>query len=154
MKRSAGVLVYHCEQEELKVLLCHIGGPYWENVDEGGWSIPKGEVGTEKVMDAAIREFQEETSFVVEKNKLEFLGSKRQSNNKLVIIFYTSGFYDETKAKSNTFKKEWPKASGKMQEFPEMDQAKWMSIDEAKQKILKGQQYFLDRLVVKLESRK
>lgn len=153
MKRSAGILVYRYKENKLQVLLCHMGGPYWENIDIGGWSIPKGEVSKEKVIDTAIREFQEETSFSTEKNTLEFLGSKKQSNNKLVIIFSTQGDYDATSSKSNTFEKEWPKGSGKIQNFPEMNQAKWMSIDEAKQKILKGQRYFIEKLVTKLESR-
>lgn len=28
MKHSAGVLVYKIENNQLKVLLCHMGGPY------------------------------------------------------------------------------------------------------------------------------
>lgn len=28
MKHSAGILVYKIEDGELKVLLCHMGGPY------------------------------------------------------------------------------------------------------------------------------
>lgn len=61
MKHSAGVLVYKIENDQVKILLCHMGGPYWKNIDEGGWSIPKGEFKKEKAIDAATREFQEET---------------------------------------------------------------------------------------------
>lgn len=151
MKHSAGILVYKMENNRHKVLLCHMGGPYWKNIDWGGWSIPKGEFKKEKAIDAAIREFQEETGFSVDKDKLSFLGSKKQSTNKLVSIFFTTQDFDVTKSKSNTFLKEWPKGSGNFQEFPEMDRAEWLDIEEAKKKILKGQIYFLTKLEEKLD---
>ena len=53
--------------------------------------------------------------------------------------------------KSNLFSMEWPPKSGQSAEFPEVDRAAWFSIDEARQKILKGQAPFLDRLVAMLE---
>lgn len=146
MKHSAGVLVYKKENNQLKILLCHMGGPYWKNIDYGAWSIPKGEFCSEKAIDAAVREFQEETGFNIDKDQLIFLGSKKQVNNKLVTIFATTHDFDATKAKSNTFLKEWPKGSGNIQEFPEMDKAEWFNIDDGKQKILKGQIYFLSKL--------
>lgn len=153
MKHSAGVLVYKMEKDGLKVLLCHMGGPYWQNMDQGAWSIPKGEFKGEKAIDAAIREFYEETGFCANQHKLSFLGSKKQSNNKLVTIFDTTQDFDVTKATSNTFTKEWPKGSGNIQEFPEMDRAEWLEIKEAKNKILKGQVYFLSKLEEKLNIR-
>lgn len=149
MKRSAGILVYRVKNDQLEVLLCHMGGPYWKDIDNGGWSIPKGEMKKEKVIDTAIREFQEETSFLVERASLEFLGSKKQPSRKLVTVFTTFHNYDASKAFSNMFQIEWPKGSGKICGFPEMDQAKWFLLEEAKKKILSGQVYFL----VKLEER-
>lgn len=146
MKHSAGILIYKIENNQLKVLLCHMGGPYWQNIDKGAWSIPKGEFKKEKAIDAAMREFYEETGFHIDRNQLLFLGSKRQFNNKLVTIFSASYDFDATKASSNTFQKEWPKGSGIIQEFPEMDKAEWLNIEEAKLKILKGQIYFLEKL--------
>ena len=134
MKHSAGVLVYKIENQELKVLLCHMGGPYWQEKDIGAWSIPKGEYKKEKAIDAAIREFQEETSFSIQKENLSFLGSKKQSSNKLVTIFSGIEKFDPSQAKSNTFTMEWPKGSGKIQEFPEMNRAEWLPILEAKKK--------------------
>lgn len=146
MKHSAGILVYKMDNGVPKVLLCHMGGPYWQHIDQGAWSIPKGEFKNEKAIDAAIREFQEETGFDVDRHILKFLGSKKQSNNKLITIFCVTQDFDTTKAKSNTFTKEWPKGSGNIQEFPEMDRAEWLDIEEAKYKILKGQVYFLEKL--------
>ena len=127
-----------------------MGGPYWQNIDEGGWSIPKGEFKKEKAIDAAIREFQEETGFHLDKSGITFLKSKKQSNNKLVTIFTAINVLEVTKATSNTFFMEWPKGSGNIQEFPEMDKAEWLNIEEAKYKILKGQVYFLSKLEEKL----
>ena len=151
MKRSAGILIYRIQNKQIEVLLCHMGGPYWKGIDEGGWSIPKGEMKNEKAIFTAIREFQEETSFQIEKESLSFLGSKKQSSNKLVIVFTASHDYDSTKAYSNTFQIEWPRGSGKMFEFPEMDRAEWISIVEARRKILKGQVYFLSKLEERLK---
>lgn len=150
LKHSAGILVYKIENQKLKVLLCHMGGPYWQNVDQGAWSIPKGEFRDEKAINAAVREFGEETGFNIESKKLSFLASKKQFSNKLVIIFDVANDFDTTKAKSNTFSMEWPKGSGNIQEFPEMDKAEWFDINEAKQKILEGQVYFLLKLERKL----
>lgn len=154
MKRSAGILVYKIQNRQIEVLLCHMGGPYWQGVDDGGWSIPKGEMKDERAISTAIREFQEETSFQIEKESLTFLGSKKQPSNKLVIIFTASNDYDSTKAYSNTFRIEWPKGSGKISEFPEMDQAEWIPIAKAKRKILKGQVYFLSKLEERLKMQK
>jgi predicted NUDIX family NTP pyrophosphohydrolase len=48
---------------------------------------------------------------------------------------------------------EWPPKSGRMGEFPEVDRAAWYPIDQARMKILKGQQPFLERLLALLNSR-
>lgn len=144
LKRSSGILVYRKIDNEIEILLCHMGGPYFKNKDK--WSLPKGEYKEEKAIDAAMREFNEETSFKINKEKLSFLGSFKQKSKKLVTIFYTEGNYDETKAFSNTFKKEYPKGSGIIKEFPEMDKYAWMNIKEAKEKIIKGQIYFINKL--------
>ena len=150
MKKSAGILIYRKNNEKIEVLLCHMGGPYWKDIEKGGWSLPKGEMRQERAIDTALREFNEETSFLVEKEKLEFLGSKKQPSRKFVIMFMSQGDYDASKSYSNTFKKEWPKGSGKIEEFPEMDRADWFEIEHAKELILRGQVYFLSKLEQKL----
>ena len=87
IKRSAGILCYKFEDNNVKVLLCHFGGPYWENIDKGAWSIPKGELNkNERIVDAAKREFKEETNLVI-RNELKYLSSKKISHKKLAIIF-------------------------------------------------------------------
>jgi predicted NUDIX family NTP pyrophosphohydrolase len=47
---------------------------------------------------------------------------------------------------SNVCTIEWPPRSGKMMEIPEIDLGAWFTIDEARQRILKSQQPFLERL--------
>jgi predicted NUDIX family NTP pyrophosphohydrolase len=54
---------------------------------------------------------------------------------------------DITNVVSNTFPLEWPKNSGKIQEYPEVDKAGWFDIELAKKKIRKGQIGFLDKLM-------
>ena len=43
-KTSAGLLMFRKQGDELEVLLVHPGGPYFQNKDDGAWTIPKGEV--------------------------------------------------------------------------------------------------------------
>lgn len=152
MKRSAGVLVYKKDNNDFKVFLAHMGGPYWENINEGGWSIPKGELdGNENSKKAALREFQEETNISLKPNNLHFLKTKKVSNNKLVIMFTTEQDLDNSHFKSNFFEKEWPKNSGIVKQFPEMDRADWFTISEAKKLIVRNQIYFLEKLEEKLK---
>lgn len=154
MKHSAGILAYKLEQGKIKVFLEHMGGPYWQNVKEGSWSIPKGELKKEeKMIEGALREFYEESGYSLSKEKLEFLASLKQKNNKLVTVFMIEKDLDPTKVTSNLFQLEWPKNSGKICEFPEMDEAAWIEIEEAKKLILKGQVKFLEKLEDKLSEK-
>lgn len=153
MKRSAGVLPYKFEDGIVKVYLEHPGGPYWENKDL--WSICKGEYTNEKAIDAAVREFEEETGFSVDRDSLFFIGSlKQQATNKLVTAFGIQCDLDPSKMKSNTFKLEWPPMSGKICEFPEMDEGRWFSLVEAKSKIFKGQTKLLEKFEKIINSEK
>ncbi len=59
---SAGLLMFRIHDGEVEVLLAHPGGPFFKNKDDGAWSIPKGEIDEgEDLLDAAQREFEEET---------------------------------------------------------------------------------------------
>ena len=145
MKKSAGILPYKIEDNELKVYLEHPGGPFWAGKDK--WSICKGEYSEEPAIKAAIREFREESGFLIEEESLEFLGSQKlNSTNKLITIFIVKKDLDATKMKSNTFEMEYPFGSGKISSYPEMDEGRWFTISEAKTKILKGQDRILDKL--------
>lgn len=147
MKRSAGILVYRKRENKIEVFLEHMGGPYWKEKDSGAWSIPKGEYTEERAIDAALREFTEETGFKLEEKNLTFLSSEKQGSGKLVTVFIAEHDFDETQIKSNLFELEWPPKSGKIESFPEMDKANWFQVEIAKDKILKGQVVFLNKLV-------
>ena len=131
----------------LQVLLVHPGGPFWRNKDAGAWSLPKGEYTEgEDPLDAAKREFREETGFVVHGEFLP-LGQIKQSSAKVITAFAVEGDCSPAVIRSNTFSIEWPPKSGRQQEFPEIDRADWFSLDEARRRIVKGQAGFLDRLL-------
>lgn len=152
MKRSAGVLVYKKENNDIKILLCHFGGPYWEGIDVGAWSLSKGEIGEgEDVVSTAKREFKEETNLDIT-TPISYLGSKKVSRKKLAIMFYTEASFDLSNCHSNTFELEIPRGSGIIKSFPEMDKYEWMSIDKAKEMIISNQLYFINKLVDKISN--
>ena len=148
---SSGILLYRFAENGLEVLLVHLGGPYWTNKDLGSWSIPKGlNESEEDLLHTAQREFEEETGFKVD-GKFISLGKLKQPSGKIIHAWALEGDIDAENIKSNTFSLEWPKHSGRMKEFPEVDKGNWFDLDTAHQKIIKGQRDFLDRLLEKLK---
>jgi predicted NUDIX family NTP pyrophosphohydrolase len=146
-KTSAGILVYRLREGRLEVFLVHPGGPFWAKKDLGAWSIPKGEfTEPENPLDAAIREFQEETGCEI-KGPFEPLAPRKQPSGKIVHAWVAEGDLDPRQITSNTFLLEWPKGSGRQKEFPEIDRAEWFEINEARQRILPGHIGFLDDLI-------
>jgi predicted NUDIX family NTP pyrophosphohydrolase len=151
-KRSAGILLFRRKGPEPEVLLVHPGGPYWASKDEGAWSIPKGQYETgESALDAAKREFEEETGMRPE-GEFVSLGAFAQSKAKTVEVWAAEGDFDPTKLESNAFSMEWPPKSGRMMEFPEADRAGWFGREAAARKILKGQLPILAALFDRLAS--
>jgi predicted NUDIX family NTP pyrophosphohydrolase len=150
-EHSAGILAYRIGGDELEVLLVHPGGPFWRNKDAGSWSIPKGllEPG-EEPLEAAKREFEEETGLTVRGTFLP-LGEAKQPSGKIVHAWAVAADIDVTRIRSNTFELEWPPKSGKRQEFPEVDKGGWFGLTAAGEAILKGQRVFLERLVAALD---
>jgi predicted NUDIX family NTP pyrophosphohydrolase len=147
-KLSAGLLMFR-KRDEVEFFLVHPGGPFWARKDLGAWSIPKGEydAGTDP-LEAAFREFEEEIGIPPHpKSDLLPLGEVRQSGGKIVTAWAFEGDCDAASIRSNTFSIELPKGSGRMREFPEIDRAAWFGISAAREKILKGQSAFLDRLL-------
>ena len=82
----------------------------------------------------------------LEKDKLKYLYSHKVSNKKLVTMFIINKDLDSSHIKSNTFEVEYPKGSGKIETFPEMDEAKWFKLDEAEEKIFNNQKIFIRKL--------
>jgi predicted NUDIX family NTP pyrophosphohydrolase len=149
-KTSAGLLLHREASGRIEVFLVHPGGPFWARKDEGAWSIPKGEFEEgEDPLEAAKREFREETGVVVT-GEFQPLPPLKQRSGKIVYAWMVKADVDPTRLKSNTFSIEWPPRSGRVQEFPEVDQGKWFDLALAKRKILQGQLPFLDQLEARL----
>ncbi len=149
-KRSAGILPYRNRSGRLEVLLVHPGGPFWATKDLGAWSIAKGEYGeNEEAFQAALREFQEETGHTPTGLFLQ-LAPRKQPSGKVIDVWATETDWDPSNLVSNTFSMEWPKGSGRIQDFPEVDRAEWFNFSDALQRILPGQLGFLEELFDKL----
>ena len=149
--QSAGILLFKFVDGELRVMLAHPGGPFWSKKDLGAWSIPKGLFEeNEEPLEAARREFREETGFDINGDFIE-LGFLKQPSRKVVHAWALEQDLDVSKVVSNTFDLEWPKNSGHIQKFPEIDRCEWFSENEAKIKILKGQAGFIDTLIERIQ---
>ncbi|BBX46905.1 NUDIX domain-containing protein [Mycobacterium cookii] len=136
------------------VLIAHPGGPFWARKDDGAWSIPKGEYSqSDDPWAAAQREFTEEVGLAPPPGPRVDLGSVKQPGGKIVTVFAVQGDLDVANAHSNTFELEWPRGSGQLRSFPEVDRVDWFPLARARGKLLKGQQGFLDQLAVHLAER-
>ncbi len=154
---SAGLLLHRwsgpADAPVTEVLIGHPGGPFWARKDDGAWSIPKGEYASgEDPWEAARREFAEELGCPVPGGQRRDLGTVKQPSGKVLTVFAVAADLDVTGFRSNTFTLEWPKGSGRLREFPELDRVAWLPIAEAHTKLLKGQRVFLSRLVSAIAS--
>ena len=153
-RKSAGILLYRFTDGVLEVLIGHMGGPFWARRDAGAWSIPKGEsLPGEELLDVARREFAEEMGSPAPAGQLLPLGELRTSSSKLVTIWALEGDLDAAATRSNTFQVEWPPRSGRVQEYPEIDRSAWLPVEQAREKLVRGQAPFLDRLLDALAAR-
>jgi predicted NUDIX family NTP pyrophosphohydrolase len=152
-KTSAALLLFRHGTDGLEVLIAHMGGPFWARKDAGAWSIPKGEyTDDEEPLAAARREFAEEMGSPPPAGEPIALGTVTQSGGKAVTTFAVEGDFDLNGFRSNTFELEWPRGSGRVQEFPEVDRAAWVPLAVAREKLVKGQVPVLDALVEHLGS--
>lgn len=142
--------MYRMKSSEIEILLAHPGGPFWKKKDLGAWSIPKGEYNDdEEPLAAAIREFKEETGIMIEGQFIQ-LEPVKQKSGKIVRAWAIKGDPDISKFVSNKFSIEWPPKSGKINEFPEIDQLTWFNIKNAKEKIIPSQIQLIEDLLQKL----
>lgn len=151
-KTSAGLLMYRFAgaQNHLEVLLVHPGGPFWQKRDVGAWMIPKGLVENgENLLNAAIREFNEETGITPQEPFIS-LGEIRHKSGKIVHAWAFCGNCDIAEIQSNMFEMEWPPKSGQMQQFPEIDRGAFFDLALAKEKMLPAEAPFIERLAEKL----
>lgn len=131
----------------IEILIAHPGGPLWARKDDGAWSIPKGLVDEgEDLLAAARREFAEEIGQPAPEGEVLDLGVVRLKSGKRVVAFAVEGDLDVSMVASNTFEMVWPPRSGRVQKFPEVDRAQWVSTADAAIKLNPAQVAFVDRL--------
>ena len=149
--RSAGILLFRQRAGATEVLLTKPGGPFWTNKHEGAWMIPKGAIEPgETPEEAALREFAEETGIAL--SAVPFpLATVKQAGGKLVDAFAVEGDCDPASITSNDFEIEWPPRSGRLRRYPEVAEAKWMSLAEARELMLPSQLPLLEALEAKLK---
>jgi predicted NUDIX family NTP pyrophosphohydrolase len=154
MRLSAGLLLHHGRPPAVEVLLAHMGGPFWARRDAGAWSVPKGEYEPgEDPLAAACREFAEELGSPPPPGEPVLLGVVRQPSGKRVTAFALEGDLDPATVASNEFTLEWPRGSGRLRSYPEVDRAEWFPLDVARTKLVPGQVPILDLLAGLLAGR-
>ena len=133
VRRSAGILLYRQDPDGLRVLLAHMGGPLWARRETGAWTVPKGEPDPGEGLEAAARrEFAEELGVSVPAGPLLPLGEVTQTGGTVVV--------------PGTFEMEWPRGSGNLAAFPEVDRAAWWTPDECAGRLVAAQLAFVERL--------
>jgi predicted NUDIX family NTP pyrophosphohydrolase len=150
---SAGVLAYRRGAAGPEFLLVHPGGPFWARKDEAAWSIPKGLVEPgEEGWAAAAREFAEELGQPIVGDP-EPLAPCRTPGGKLILAWLAAADLDLSDLRSNLFEMEWPRGSGRVRSFPEVDRAGYFAPDEALWKIHRGQRPILEEAIARLAPR-
>ncbi|MCU1518140.1 MAG: hypothetical protein JWQ75_2861 [Pseudarthrobacter sp.] len=150
--RSAGILLYRWDPASgLQVWIAHMGGPFWARKDATAWSLPKGEYGDgEDPWAAAQREFTEEMGVPAPDADYRELGAFRQPSGKVITVFAAEAEFAPDRIVSNTFPLEWPKGSGVIKDFPEIDRAEWATESVARTRLVRGQLPILDALTAYL----
>lgn len=148
---SAGILLFRTGRDGTDVLLVRPGGPFWSNRRTGAWMIPKGMVEPgEAPAEAALREFEEELGAGLDAIPF-YLCRVQQAGGKLVDAFAVEGDLDVTSIVSNRFELEYPRGSGRVQSFPEVEEARWFDLKEARHEMLPSQLPILEALEARLQ---
>lgn len=152
MQQSAGLLLYKREAEKLMFFLVHPGGPFFAKKDDGYWTIPKGLIGAqEEPLNAAIREFEEETGIRPE-GVMKPLQPIIQKGGKKVMCWAVEGDIKVEGLRSNTFEMVWPPKSDKVKVFSEVDRYGWFERSEAMKKINERQAPFLEEIEAQFDT--
>ncbi len=134
MKQSAGTLLYRDGPGGLEVLLVHASGGYNRHKP---WSIPKGEPdpGETDLAATARRETLEETGVVAD--DLVAIGSMQYAKSKKTIYAFAGPAPADTEPRCASW---------------EVDQARFVPLEEARKILHPEQAVFLERLAVLLKT--
>ncbi|MGE9297376.1 MAG: NUDIX domain-containing protein [Puniceicoccales bacterium] len=157
-RTAAGLIMYDDSGDELRVLVAHPGGPYYQKKDAGYWSIPKGEPEKDEtdLLEVARREFFEETGLeppaASDCNVIFWpLDTITQKGGKVVHAWAFRGEWAEGRMPvSNEIAIEWPPKSGKKMLIPEVDRVEMVPVAEAKRRLKESQLPLVDRLAAVL----
>jgi predicted NUDIX family NTP pyrophosphohydrolase len=151
-KLSAGLLPYRRIDGDIEVLIAHPGGPMWSGRDTGAWSVLKGapEDHELELIDAARREFAEETGHPAPDGPVIDLGEIRMRSRKVVHAWAVEGDFDPASLRSMRVEVEWPPRSGRHLSVPEIDRVAWCRPAEARRRLNAAQALFVDRLLLAL----
>lgn len=146
---SAGLLPFTVDAAGVRLFIVRMAGPFFVGKDFGAWTIAKGlyDPASESPVDAARREFAEEVGVPAPEGELIDLGQVRASSGKLITVFAVDTDPSLAFVGSNLFELEWPRGSGSMQWFPEVDDGQWFAPDVARRKLAGVMSQFVDRLV-------
>jgi predicted NUDIX family NTP pyrophosphohydrolase len=148
-KQSAGILPYKFGEGQIFFCIAHPGGPFYRKKDNGFWSIVKGEFDDkEEPLQAAIREFREETNIDININDtLLPLTPRKQKSGKLVYVWAIECDFPTDNIQSNTFQLEWPPKSGKIIDVPELDKFEWFDTATTIRKLIPAQVGFVEEVL-------
>ena len=147
-KLSAGLLLFRRVDDGVEVLVAHPGGPIWARRDSGAWSLPKGAIDDgESALEAAYREFLEETGHEAPTGPAIDLGEVRMRSGKVVRGFGVEGDLDPSAITSMLVEVEWPPKTGRVVTVPEIDRVAWVRPGEARRRLNPAQATFVDRLL-------
>jgi predicted NUDIX family NTP pyrophosphohydrolase len=125
-------------------MIAHPGGPYFARRDNGWWSIVKGIVEAEESdLEAALREFQEETGWPAPAQPWVHLGETTLKSRKVVVAFGVEAELDPATMVPGLFT-----INGVS--HPEIDQVRWVGAEEARVKLNPALGVFIDRLITHL----
>jgi predicted NUDIX family NTP pyrophosphohydrolase len=122
---------------KIEIFLGHPGGPWYWNRLDACWQAPRGEVeeSDKDLLQAARREFEEETGIKTPARRYVYLGWVQQADGKKIYYWAFKKNWKGKSIESNTFSMEYPMGTGEFVRFPELNAGKYFSVEEASVKI-------------------
>jgi predicted NUDIX family NTP pyrophosphohydrolase len=147
-RTSAGLLLHRPGPDGPDVLVGHMGGPFWARKQEGAWTVPKGEpLDGEDPHATALREFAEEVGVPPPDGAEVDLGAVRQRAGKVVRVWAADLDLAAPRGPVSEVTVTWPPRSDRSVTFPELDELRWLPVEQARTLVVAAQATFLDRLL-------